>query len=174
MSGWTTLSIRGLYSRDYEYSEYDERDPYQANADLAVTLQNDDRIAAVGAWKDHVYASLSTGRYDWDTAESVLMDYRNMIYDASVIGANNTTDTGIARYYPVFDYGGNDIISTDTYEERQGIDGCYVGAVAASIMTARHGIIAQESLRFRATGENWDSGVTEGMEERGRDRSTTF
>jgi hypothetical protein len=171
MSGWTTLTLRGLYSQDYDYSEYDSRDPYQANCDIAVTLQHDDRVADVGYWKNHVYAMLSTGRYDWTTAEQLLEDYAAMLYDAVVIGANDTSDTGKARYYPVHnDWNGDPDTYTDMYVETQSEDGCLTGAIAASVMTARHGIVAQETLRYRGQG-SWDSGVDEYMEDKGRDMS---
>ena len=170
MSGWTTLTLRGRYSKDYDYSEYDEHDRYQATCDLIVTLQNHQYIKQVGHWKGHVYAYLNTGRYDWDTAEAILDALSEIIDDAVVIGANDTTDTGTARYYPVkgsFQSAPDDW--TDCYKETQSEDGTMVGAIAAAIMTARHGIVAQERLAYRATGENWDSGVYDDHEERGRD-----
>lgn len=174
MSGWTTLTLRGKYSRDYPYSEYDEKDPWQAVNDLIVTLQNDSRISEVGYWKSHVYAYLSTGRYDWETGEQVLLDYEPAIYDAVIIGANDTTDTGKAKYYPVYDswHCAADEY-TDMYSETQKADGTNVGAIAAATMTARHGIVAQESLQYRATG-GWASGVTEHQESRGRDMSEVW
>lgn len=170
MSGWTTLTLRGKYSRDYEPAKYDEKSSSKANSDLIVSLQNDDRVREVGYWKGHVYAMLSTGRYDWDTAEDILTEAQDMIYDAVVIGANDTTDTGEARYYPVYDtFSGPVNHYTDRYAETQGEDGCTVGAIAASVMTARHGIVAQETLRFRATS-SWDGGVRDYQEDKGVDR----
>lgn len=167
MSGWTTLTLRGLYSRDYDYSEYDERDPHQANCDLVVSLENDDRISDVGYWKGHVYVYLSTGRYDWDTAERILVDAQDQLYDAVVIGANDTSDTGEARYYPVHDtFSGKPSEYTDMYRETQSEDGTLTGAKCAAVMTARHGIVAQESLRYRANARH---GIDDYMRENGRD-----
>jgi len=170
MSGWTILTLRGLYSRDYEQAKYNERDPYKANCDLVVSLDNDDRVHEVGYWNGHVYATLSTERYDWETTTSLLDDAQAMIYDAVVIGANDTTDTGTAKYYPVHDSWNGDVDdATDHYEETQSEDGTLVGAMAASVMTARHGIVAQERLRYRGKG-NWDNGITDHQRERGEDK----
>lgn len=170
MSGWTILTIRGLYSEKYEPAKYDEKSPSKANSDLIVTLQADDRVRDVGYWKGHVYASLSTGRYDWETGERILAQYQDMIYDAVIIGANDTSDIGEARYYPVYDtFSGSASNYTDRYVETQSEDGCHVGAIAASVMTTRHGIVAQETLRFRATS-SWDGGIMDYQEEKGEVR----
>jgi len=155
MSGWTTITLRGLYGNKYEYSSHDSCSPSSANNDLLVSLSEDSRISDVGYWNGHVYATLSTGRYDFETAEVIISECSNMVYDAVVIGANDTTDTGIARYYPVYDeLNGPAGKYTDLYRETQSEDGCTVGAVAASVMTARHGIIAQETLGYRAVQHN--------------------
>lgn len=172
MSGWTILTLRGLYSSKYDYSEHDSSDPYTANNDLLVSLDNDDRVAAVGYWSGHVYASLATGRYDFGTAEELLCDCEDMVYDAAVIGANDTTDTGKAKYYPVYDsWNDGADVYTDMYAETQSEDGTNVGAVAASVMTARHGIVAQETLGYRAVQHNghWKSGPRDMQFETGRD-----
>ena len=140
MSGWTILTVRGKESKDYDYSRWDERDRWHAAADIVATMEEDSRVRKWTTWDGHVYAYLNTGRYDWEFAESLLEDYGEMVDDAVVLGANDTTDTGCARYYPRADLGR----WTDQYEETQGHDGYYVGELALSVMNARHGIIARD------------------------------
>lgn len=147
MSGWTILTVRGRAAETYEHSDSDSTDSWPATADIVATMDKDDRIRRWTVWKGHVYAYLNMSRYDFDGAESVLADYQDMVEDAVVLGANDTTDIGTARYYPVRNGTGD---YTDEYKETQGDDGTYVGEIALSVMNARHGIVARDPFHNNA------------------------
>ena len=99
MSGWTIITLRGKPSKDYKYSEYNEQDPWQATADMVATLDQDDRVREWTTWSGHVYVYLKCQRYDFKFAEEFMQDYSEMDKDAVVLGANDTSDTGKAKYY---------------------------------------------------------------------------
>lgn len=140
MSGWTILTVRGKYAKNYEYSRHDEKDPWDATSDIVASMDEDGRIYKWTVWSSHVYAYLKNcGRYDFSFAESILEDYDEQVRDAVVLGANDTTDTGTARYYP--NAGER---WTDKYRETQTEDGTYVGEIALAVMNARHGIVARD------------------------------
>lgn len=145
MSGWTVMTLRARASRDYDDAEYDDSDSWSATADIVATADEDDRVYDWTTWSSHVYVYLNCPRYDFDTAESVLDDYQDMVKDAVVLGANDTSDTGEARYYDVMDtFGGGPLNSTDRYRETQSEDGAYVGEIALSVMNARHSIVSRD------------------------------
>lgn len=139
MSGWTVVTFRGRESQDYEKSRHDDTDPWRATSDIVATMDEDSRVRNWGVWKGHVYAYLNCERYDWEFAENLLSDYERMVDDAVVLGANDTTDTGEARYYPSPDRGW-----TDNYHETQREDGCFVGELALCVINSRHGIMARD------------------------------
>lgn len=138
MSGWTILTVRGRISEDYEYVKHNDMDPFSATADIVATMERDDRIRLWTTWSGHVYAYLNGKRYAWGLAEDLLEDYQDMVSDAVVLGANDTTDTGEARYYD------KNLKCIDSYEETHGKDGTNVGEVALAHMTANHGIVARD------------------------------
>jgi hypothetical protein len=151
MSGWTVITVRGRESQNYEYSEYDDTDPYTATSDIVATMDEDSRVRKWTVWKGHVYAYLNTGQYEFEFAEQLLTDYSEMIADAVVLGANDTTDTGTARYYDVKDtFMGGPERHTDMYAETQSEDGVLVGEMALAVMSARHGIIARDPFHNTA------------------------
>lgn len=147
MSGWTILTVRGRASEHYDYTESDNHDTWATTSDIVATMDEDNRIRRWTVWSGHVYAYLNASRYDWDAAEQLLADYQDMVEDAVVLAANDTTDIGTARYYPVRNGTG---VHTDEYKETQSGDGCYVGEIALAIMTARHGIVARDPFHNRA------------------------
>lgn len=140
MSGWTIITLRGKPSKDYPYSEYNEHDPWQATADIVATMEEDDRVRKWTTWNGHVYAYLKCQRYDFKFAEEFMEDYGEMAKDAVVLGANDTTDTGKAKYYRRADLAE----PTDCYEETQKEDGTLVGELALCVINSRHGIIARD------------------------------
>ena len=140
MSGWTVVTLRGRKSKDYEYSRRDNHDPVHAVEDICASVEADDRVRTWTMDSPHVYAYLNCDRYDWDFAEEFLEDYQDMLRDAVILGANDTSDTGTARYYPVAD----SVRCTDEYKETQAKDGCYVGWVAMATINARHGILSRD------------------------------
>ena len=103
-------------------------------------MKEDSRVHRVTTWKSYVYAYLNCSRYNFEFAEEVMADYGHMIQDAVVLGANDTTDTGCARYYSRPDLGQWD----SQYEESQKQDGYYVGEIALAVMTVNHGILARD------------------------------
>lgn len=139
MSGWTILTVRGKEAKDYEYSRDDNTDPWDATADIVATMADDRRVRAWTTWSGsgHVYAYLNSESYDFEFAEGLLQDYSEMVRDAVVLGANNTTDQGMARYYP----DPESARWTDSYEE---IEEGMVGEQALAVMTSRHGIAARD------------------------------
>lgn len=145
MSGWTVLTVRGRSADHYEYTRADNSDPWDATADIAATMKEDKRVRKWTTWSGHVYAYLNSGRYDWDYAEELLDDYAAMVRDAVVLGANDTTDTGTARYYEK-----PDAPHKDEYQETQGGDGTYVGEVALAVIGGRHGIVARDPFHNRS------------------------
>lgn len=140
MSGWTVVTLRGKESKDYQYSRYDGCDPAHAVEDICATVEEDSRVFDWTMDSPHVYAYLSCERYDWEFAEDFLTDYKEMVKDAVVLGANDTTDTGTARYYPVE----SEIRCTDEYKETQSEDGCYVGDIALAVINSRHTILGRD------------------------------
>lgn len=151
MSGWTVITVRGKESKNYEYSRFDDTDPYHATSDITATMEEDGRVRQWTTWAGHVYAYLSCGRYDWEFAEDLLEDYSEMVRDAVVLGANDTTDTGCARYYHRPDLRKY----KHQYEETQGDDGCQVGEIALSVMNAHHGIVSRDPFHNQCDG--WGS-----------------
>lgn len=141
MSGWTVVTFRGKENQEYDYSRYDDTCRGHARSDIAATMAEDDRVRefTVGE-RGHVYAYLACGRYDWDFAEDLMEDYAEMLDDAVVLGANDTTDTGCARYYERPDLGK----WYDQYEESQSADGTFVGEFALRVISARHTILARD------------------------------
>lgn len=139
ISGWTILTVRGRPSKDYDGSEYDGGDPWQANADLVATMKADDRVRRVTTWIGHVYAYLNCPRYDFEFAEELMEDYAPMVRDFVVLGANDTSDTGHAKYYP-----GPGRRPNDEYQESQKEDGTMVGEIALAHVSANNGIIARD------------------------------
>lgn len=159
MSGWTILTVRGRPSKDYERAEYESGDRYQATADLTATFEEDSRVRGWTTWKSHVYAYLECSRYNFEFAELLMEDYSYMIDDAVVLGANDTSDQGTARYYSRPDLK----MWTDQYEETEH---GYVGELALSVMNARHNIIARDP---------WHNNCDEwGRDERYLGRGTSY
>jgi len=137
VSGWTILTVRGREARDYEYTRQDNHDRWDATSDIAATMEVDERVRRWTTWSGHVGAYLNCSRYDFGFAENLLEEYGEMIDDAVVLGANDTSDQGTARYYPRPDLG----MWIDQYEEYDHGD---VGELALAVLTARHGIIARD------------------------------
>jgi hypothetical protein len=144
MSGWTILTVRGKPSKDYERAEYNDTDPYQATSDIVTTMKEDERIYDIKSRHGHVYAYLECNRYNFSFAETVLCDYKDMVRDAVVLGANDTTDTGEARYYPNDDFFGGIDTYCDRYIEVENEDGRHVGEKSLAVMFSRHGIDARD------------------------------
>jgi len=139
MSGWTVATIRARHSKNYDFSRRDENDPSHALQDLCATAEADVRVRKWQSDSPSVFIYLNAGRYDFEAAEALLDDYSEMVRDAVVVGANDTSDTGVARYYE-----NPDRAHTDEYQETQTEDGCHVGLMALQIIGARHGIIARD------------------------------
>jgi hypothetical protein len=142
MSGWTVITVRGKEAHDYEYTRCDSTDPWDATSDVVATMEDDERVHRWTTWSGHVYAYLACSRYDFEFAEEMLEDYGEMVEDAVVLGANDTSDQGTARYYPRPDLG----MWTDQYEES---DHGMVGERALRVIAARHGIIARDPFHNR-------------------------
>ena len=140
MSSWIVVTLRGRASKNYAFSRQDNFDPWDAVADIYATAEADSRIRAVTAGNDCVYVRLLNKSVD--AAEEILSDYAPMLRDAVVLDANNTTDTGVARYYP--GPGREDAYCSDRYAETQSEDGTHVGRLACAVISARHGIIARD------------------------------
>lgn len=113
---------------------------------MVATMDEDDRVHSWTVWSGHVYAYLNCTRYDFEFAEGFMKDYSEMARDAVVLGANDTSDTGIAKYY-----GRTDLAeATDTYEETQREDGTFVGEMALCVINSRHGIMARDPFHNEA------------------------
>lgn len=137
MSGWTILTLRAKEGQDYPHSEWENGDRWAATADIVATMDNDDRIREWTTWNSHVYAYLNCPRYDFEFAERVIRSYSEMVEDAAVLGADDTSDQGTARYYP-------DPESPTHIRECQEKENGNVGELALSVINARHGIIARD------------------------------
>lgn len=148
MSGWTIITVRGKEAQDYDYTHNDwEGDRSQATHDIAATFDEDDRVRAWESYSyDHVYALLNCSRYDWGFAESFFEDYAKLIDDAVVLGWNDTTDTGCARYYSRPDLG--------QWEHQYKEQDPYYGERACAVMYAQHGIYAQNPFHNPASEYN--------------------
>lgn len=138
MSSWTVVTLRAREARDYEHTRSDSVDPWEATCDIAATMDADDRVRYWTVWNSHVYAYLST-RGSFDAAERFFEDYGEMVDDAAVLHANDTSDLGCARYYPDPSKG----TWVDEYQEHGDEQGS-VGELALAVMTARHGIHARD------------------------------
>lgn len=142
MSGWTIITVRGKPASDYDYTHKDyDNDRSYANYDLAATFAEDSRIRAWTTGSGHVYALLACGRYDWGFAEALFEDYDEMIDDAVVLGWNDTTDSGCARYYPRPYLGEWQSQYEDEYQK---------GERACAVMYAQHGIHARNPFHNQA------------------------
>lgn len=140
MSGWTIITVRGKNADSYPYTHHDwEHDRSQATYDLAATFNEDSRIRNWETHEGHVYALLACGRYEWQYAEDLFEDYEDLIDDAVVLGWNDTTDSGCARYYPRPDLGK----WTHQFEE----DSPEKGERACAVMYAQHGIHARSPFQ---------------------------
>lgn len=102
-------------------------------------MKADDRVRRVTTWNSHVYAYLNCSRYNFEFAEELVEDYAPMVRDFVVLGANDTSDTGHAKYYP-----GPGERPTDEYQESQAEDGMKVGEIALAHVSANNGIIARD------------------------------
>jgi len=158
MSGWTILTVRGKYSKDYDATRYDEKDRWDATSDIVATMESDGRVREWTTWSGHVYAYLECARYDFEFAEELLEDYGEMVEDAVVLGANDTSDQGTARYYPRPATG----FWSDQFEE---VEYGNVGEQALSVINARHGIMARDP--FHNTSGRLDDRYLENGSERG-------
>ena len=157
MSGWTIVTFRGKESQNYDQCRYNNTDPWKATSDIAATMEEDGRVRNWTIWSGHVYAYLNCQRYDWEFAEELMCEYESMIDDAVVLGANDTTDIGTAKYYP--NPNGN---WTDNYHETQSEDGCFVGEEALCVINARHGIMARDPFHNKS-GSLDDSYLNDGI-----------
>lgn len=147
MSGWTIITVRGKEAQDYDYTHHDwEHDRSQAGYDLAATFEEDNRVRAWETKGSHVYALLACSRYDWEFAESLFEDYEELIDDAVVLGWNDTTDTGCARYYRRPELGN----WTHQFEEERPEK----GERACAVMYAQHGIRAENPFHNVAGRRN--------------------
>jgi len=163
MSGWTIITVRGKKATDYDYTRENNHDRFDATSDIVATMDQDDRVRKWTNWSSHVYAYLNCSRYDFDFAESLFEDYGEMIEDAVVLGANDTTDTGVARYYDRPDLGQY----IHEYEESQSEDGCYVGEIALQVVGGRHSIVARDPFHNQCgRNDGWynDSGQVRDVE----------
>lgn len=155
MSSWTILTVRGKYAKNYDYSRDDTSDPYDANADIVATMEEDERVRQWTTWGGHVYAYVEGG-YDSENSENIIDEYSEMVRDAVVLHANDTTDTGEAMYYPDPTSGW-----TDKYKETQSEDGLYVGELALCVINSRHGIVARDPFH-NSCGTSDDMYLEEG------------
>lgn len=155
MSSWVAATVRGLPADEYDLTREDHPDPWDATADIAATMNSDDKVREWTTWNGHAYAYL-TVRSDWEDAEAWLTQYEPMAQDAVILRANDTTDVGTARYYPTAsDYHRHE------YAESQEADGLVVGEVALAVMTAAHGVVARDPWHNR-TGTLDDSYLRDG------------
>jgi hypothetical protein len=141
MSSWTVVTLRARKAKDYEHSRHDNHDPAAAMEDICATLDGDDRVRDWTMDSPHAYALTYKGLgRDEDKTEELLADYQGMVEDAVVLFANDTSDTGSAKYYPVQ----NTLHCTDVYHESQSEDGTYVGEIAMTMINANHRILAKD------------------------------
>lgn len=143
MSGWTILTVRGKEAKDYDLTECDYRDRWDATCDIAAKMDTDDRILKWTTWSSHVYAYLQCARYDFEFAEELLEEYGHMVDDAVVLGANDTSDSGMARYYDNPELGQ----WSDQFEETEYGN---VGELALCVINARHSIVARDPFHNRS------------------------
>jgi hypothetical protein len=141
MSSWTVVTLRAREGKHYEHSEYDGPDPASAMEDICATLDEDDRVRDWTMDSPHAYALTYQGLgRDEDDSKSFLADYEEMVEDAVVLFANDTSDTGSAKYYPVR----HSLNCTDEYNEYEMVDGRYVGQIAMAMINADHRILARD------------------------------
>jgi len=159
MSGWTVITVRGKHAANYPYTHDDwDHDRTQATYDITATFDDDRRVRAWDTYNhNHVYALLNCGRYEWDFAESLFEDYAELIDDAVVLGWNDTTDSGCARYYTRPDLGQWAMQYEET-EPRKGERAC-------AVMYAQYGIHAQNPFHNpvgRRSDRHLDNGNVQG------------
>lgn len=159
MSGWTIITVRGKHAADYPYTHHDwEHDRTQATYDITATFEEDRRVRVWDTYShDHAYALLNCERYDWEFAESLFEDYEDLIDDAVVLGWNDTTDSGCARYYSRPDLGQWAMQYEET-DPRKGERAC-------AVMHAQYGIYAQNPFHNptgRRDGDHLSNGNVQG------------
>lgn len=139
------MTFRGRTADDYQYTRSDdEHDRGYAASDIVATMDEDDRVRRVTTQHDNVYALLNCGRYDFEFGRDLLESYREMVEDAVILGSNDTTDTGLAKYYPTPTSG-----PFDSYEEYENGP---MGQFALRVMSARHGILARDPFHNNRLG----------------------
>lgn len=145
MSSWQIITLRGRKAQDYERTRSDSHDRWDATADIVATAAADSTVRKWTVWSSHVYLYTTTS--DWERAEQLIESYQDMVDDAVVLRANDTTDVGTARYYPVQDPTGG---YTDEYRETQSHDGLVVGQLALATINSRHNIVARDPWHNQA------------------------
>lgn len=147
MSSWTVITFRARAAEDYEYTRSEGTDPWDALADLVATIEEDNWVRKWTVWSPHVYAYLDDNDAEFEHAEALIEDHSEMIHDAVVLRANDTSSTGIANYYPVAKVQWDTVRCTDSYEEIEHGD---VGELALAVMNARHGLISRDPFHNQA------------------------
>lgn len=143
MSGWTIVTVRGEQDCNYDGSDYDGQSTYKAECDLAATADADDRVRSVRV-ENNVYLYMNMPRYSFDGAVRWLNEHSEMVSDAVVLGANDTTDTGTAKYYEKND---GALTFVDEYAEQQGEH--FVGQKALAYITHNYDIVAKDPFHNR-------------------------
>jgi hypothetical protein len=133
MSSWIIVTLRGLPAKEYEYSRDDYSDPWDATADITASVDDDRRVRAWETYCGHVYAYLTTT--DVDDAEAFVNDYEDMLKDAVILRANDTSDAGTAYYYDGGTHMSHKYAETKT---------AYTGEHALAVMNAKHEIMARD------------------------------
>lgn len=99
MSSWTLLIAKGRRNSEYMYCDYDTTSRWDATADLAATMDADNRIDEWKSWYDHVCGYVARQKHTFAQAKSIMQDYSSMIDNAVILSTDNTSDCSTALYY---------------------------------------------------------------------------
>lgn len=154
MSGWTILTIRPRNDCDYTGHQSDSQFPWYSIADIVASMEADSRIRTWTTWANHIYAYVDCGRYQFNYALDLVKDYRKMVRDFVILGANDTTDYGHVKYYT----------SPSTlefeYKEDQGQD--VPGYVAMSKIISKYGILVRDPFHHNRVSSVEDQYLKDG------------
>lgn len=114
MSEWTLLIAHGRTADNYPFTRHDGNDRWKATADLAATMDDDERISAWESWKDHVCGYVDHIQA-FGAARRLMDEYSPMIDNAVILTGNDTSNSASVEYY---DY--PDGFVTDRYREDYG------------------------------------------------------
>jgi len=150
MSGWATITVVEDTEKLDEMAEGDFAELDAMRTQMKEQAEERDWYATITSNNGHPIAQLG-GYKDWDEYEDFLDEIKGW-KKAVILKANDTGDTGHAKYYERANgswlgYDEGDLACIDEFEEQELAHGRPVGAKAAAYMILHHGVYTHNSLK---------------------------